>query len=205
MVLQIISWYKFFVRRIDGLTKTSKLQLETRPTITAIALRAQISSKGFCGRDRTCASLRRFEARDLFETLRLRDEGFGVWVSRLWFRGSGFRFQDWGLGIWNSEGFSSVPDSPVPLLRGFFSTNVSTQVSGFGIRDSGSGFGFRNSVPGLWVSGFGFGDSGFGFRDSRFGFWIWGFEIRGQVSRFRDSGFGWAEAPEREPPFQVAS
>ena len=38
MVLQIISWYKFFVRRIDGLTKTSKLQLETRPTITAIAL-----------------------------------------------------------------------------------------------------------------------------------------------------------------------
>ena len=38
MVLQIISWYKYFVRRIDGLTKTSKLQLETRPTITAIAL-----------------------------------------------------------------------------------------------------------------------------------------------------------------------
>ena len=38
MVLQIISWHKFFVRRIDGLTKTSKLQLETRPTITAIAL-----------------------------------------------------------------------------------------------------------------------------------------------------------------------
>ena len=38
MVLQIISWYKFFVRRIDGLTKTSKLQLETRPTFTAIAL-----------------------------------------------------------------------------------------------------------------------------------------------------------------------
>jgi len=38
MVLQIISWYKFFVRRIDGLTKTSKLQLKTRPTITAIAL-----------------------------------------------------------------------------------------------------------------------------------------------------------------------
>jgi len=38
MVLQIISWYKFFARRIDGLTKTSKLQLETRPTIIAIAL-----------------------------------------------------------------------------------------------------------------------------------------------------------------------
>jgi hypothetical protein len=38
MVLQIISWYKFLVRRINGLTKTSKLQLETRPTITAIAL-----------------------------------------------------------------------------------------------------------------------------------------------------------------------
>ena len=39
MVLQIVSWYKFFARRIDGLTKTSKLQLETRPTITTIALR----------------------------------------------------------------------------------------------------------------------------------------------------------------------
>ena len=26
MVLQIIVWYKFFVRRIDGLTKTSKLR-----------------------------------------------------------------------------------------------------------------------------------------------------------------------------------
>ena len=38
MVLHIILWYKFYVRRIDGLTKTSKLQLETQPTITAIAL-----------------------------------------------------------------------------------------------------------------------------------------------------------------------
>jgi len=38
MVLHIISWYKFFVKRIGGLTKTSTLQLETRPTITAIAL-----------------------------------------------------------------------------------------------------------------------------------------------------------------------
>ena len=38
MVLQIASWYKFFVRRMDGLTKTSKRQLETRPTITAKTL-----------------------------------------------------------------------------------------------------------------------------------------------------------------------
>jgi hypothetical protein len=38
MVLQIISWYKFCERRIDGLNKTSQLHLETRPTITAIAL-----------------------------------------------------------------------------------------------------------------------------------------------------------------------
>ena len=45
MVLQIISWYKFFVRRIDGLTKTAKLQVETRPTITAIALSVLVVSK----------------------------------------------------------------------------------------------------------------------------------------------------------------
>ena len=38
MVLQIISWCKFFVRRIDGLTKTSKLELETRPTIRAMVV-----------------------------------------------------------------------------------------------------------------------------------------------------------------------
>ena len=46
MVLQIISWYKFFVRRINGLTKTSKLQLETRPTITTIALQLRGAAVG---------------------------------------------------------------------------------------------------------------------------------------------------------------
>ena len=47
MVLQIISWYKFFERRIDGLAKTSKLQLQTRPTITAIALCSAFSRRGW--------------------------------------------------------------------------------------------------------------------------------------------------------------
>ena len=113
--------------------------------------------------------------------LGIRGSGFGF---QDWNRGSEFGFEDWGLGVRDSEGFSSGPDSPVPLLKGFSGTNFSTRVAVFGIRDPGFGFWFRVSEFGVRVLGFGIRVRGFGFRNSGFEIWDLGFGFGVRVPDF---------------------